>query len=91
MTRLPFIDRTRTLFRDFIDGKSVSLNRTPNYELEGLPSPIVRANQQTSLPGVRAIPSATVAALFVSGRADRLWSAKQEGAWDAEHTRSNLG
>jgi hypothetical protein len=90
-TRPPFIDRTKALLRDFIDGKSVAMNRTLDNEVEVLPSPTERGGHQTALSRVRAIPSATVAAMLVSGKADRLWRVNEESAWGAEHTRSNLG
>ena len=90
-TPQPFTDRTKALFRDFIAGKRVAMDRTQNYEVKVLPSATDRASQKPPLSTARAIRSATVAALLVSGKADRLWLVDQERACDAEHTRSNLG
>jgi hypothetical protein len=90
-TTLPFIDRTKALLRDLIDDNSVAMDRTPDNVVEVLPSPTERGSRQTALSRVRAIPSATVAAMLVSGKADRLWLVNEESAWGAEHTQSNLG
>jgi hypothetical protein len=90
--RLPFMDRIKMLSRDLINGNNLPLNRPRSYEVEILPSPMQRGSQQSPLSSVPAIkPGATVAALLVSGKADRLWLGNQESGRDVEHTRSNLG
>jgi len=86
--RLPFIDRIKLLSRDFINGKSLALNRPPSYEVEILPS----SSQQASSSKVRAIKLGEGAATtLASARSDRLWLATRGSGRDVEHTHSNLG
>lgn len=91
-TKLPFIDRIKMLSRDIINGKNAALTRPLSYEVEILPSRMQKGSQQSPLSSVHAVePGATVAALLVSGKADRLWSVNQESGREVEHTHSNLG
>lgn len=89
---LPFIDRVKALIRDLGRGKSVILNRPPNYEIEILPSSMQRAKREPPLSRANPLrPGAKVAAPLVYARVIRLWLVAQGSRRDVEHTRSNLG
>lgn len=91
-TRLPFIDRIKVLLRVPISGKDLVMNRIRRYEVEMLPSPTQRESQYSPLSKVHVItPRVTLAALLVSGKADRLWMVDQKSGRDVEYTHSNLG
>jgi hypothetical protein len=91
-TMQAFADRIKDLFLDIFDEKNgvVSGGRTRKVET---PPPMAtrNGNLRTPLPRVHTVTPASVAALLVSGKADRLWMVSQEHTWNADHTHSNMG
>ncbi len=90
--RLPFVNRIKVLFRSLRNDKDFALNRTRSYEVEILPLPVQKASRQSRLSGANAIkPMATVAALLISGKVDRIWTINRESGRERQQTPSNLG
>jgi hypothetical protein len=91
-TVLAFTDRIKELFLNIIDEKNGVVSGDRTREVETPPPVATRnGNQRTPLPRVHSVTPASVAALLVSGKADRLWMVSQEHTWNAEQTHSNMG
>jgi hypothetical protein len=91
-TRLTFIDHLKALSQGLINGNSLALTRSRSYEIEILTSQRHRWSPQNPQSSAHTIKEeASVAARFLSARAERFWSVTCGGGRDAEHTRSNLG